>query len=204
MINYTIKKNKFLEKNVNAYYSLEFKGYENPGNPDFLNHLKNTFDDKDEDLLEKSKEELKDTLEKDLKYIISEKEWKCNECSIITVPRAKNYNKYSKDQLLFIESVSDTAKKLNFIDSTKAIIRHTDVKTTHLKNVENNTGKDPYPGITKETCTIKRDLIENKKIILVDDVYTPNVNVDEDCLQAILDLNPNDLIFYSVAYTIKK
>ena len=46
-----------------------------------------------------------------------------------------------------------------------------------------NDGREPYPGITAETCEISPD-IGGENILLVDDIYTPGVNVDEDASKA--------------------
>lgn len=64
-------------------------------------------------------------------------------------------------------------------------------------------GNLPYPGITKETCTIS-DKIKNKDILLIDDLYTAKVNIDEDAIQTLLDKGANSVIFYSLGKTIKE
>jgi len=43
--------------------------------------------------------------------------------------------------------------------------------------------------------------IKNKDIILVDDIYTISANVDEDCIQFLLDNGARTVIFYAIAYT---
>ena len=40
-----------------------------------------------------------------------------------------------------------------------------------------------------------------EKILLIDDIYTKTVNVDEDCIQALYDAGAARVIFYAVAYT---
>ena len=47
-------------------------------------------------------------------------------------------------------------------------------------------GNLPYPGITKDTCTIS-DKVRGKDILLIDDLYTASVNIDEDAIQALFD-----------------
>ena len=41
MKNFTVKQNKLLEKDVQGFYNIEYVGYQQEGNPDFINHLKN-------------------------------------------------------------------------------------------------------------------------------------------------------------------
>jgi phosphoribosylpyrophosphate synthetase len=58
----------------------------------------------------------------------------------------------------------------------------------------------PYPGITSDTCYISERVI-GKNIILVDDLYTKTVNIDEDAIQALLDRGAESVTFYSLGKT---
>ena len=60
----------------------------------------------------------------------------------------------------------------------------------------------PYAGITNDTCTLS-DSIVGKNILLIDDLYTKTINIDEDCLQALIDKGAKQVYFYSVGKTIK-
>jgi len=64
-------------------------------------------------------------------------------------------------------------------------------------------GDLPYPGITKKTCSISNE-IKGKDILLIDDIYTKTVNVDEDAIQALLDNGAKSVYFYAVVKTIHK
>nr|WP_241634554.1 hypothetical protein [Fusobacterium gastrosuis] len=199
MEKFLIEKNTFLSKEITGYYNTIFTGFKNEGNPDFINILKNTFNtEKCINLIEAQKEVIK-RLEKDIPQII-EKE-NLNNCICINVPRAKIESKYSYSQLFFKDAVSRVNKKLQLIDGTNFIKRIKDTKTTHLKNVAKNEGPLPYVGITKDTCEIDRKNIEGNDIILIDDVYTKTVNIDEDCIQALLDNGARKVIFYSIGFT---
>ena len=86
-------------------------------------------------------------------------------------------------------------------DGTNYLRRHINTKTTHLSNPVpnyNNDGDLPYPGITEATCRISPD-IKGKNILLVDDIYTPGVNVDEDAITALLRAGARSVAFYAVA-----
>jgi predicted amidophosphoribosyltransferase len=61
----------------------------------------------------------------------------------------------------------------------------------------------PYPGITKDTCTIS-DQVKGKNILLIDDLYTKTVNIDEDAIQALLDKEAKSVTFYSVGKTVSR
>lgn len=108
----------------------------------------------------------------------------------------------ANNQLVFKQAVTIVAKKLNsFSDGTGYIIRHTDTRTTHLdRSGYGGDGDLPYPGITKKTCTISDD-VKGKDILLIDDLYTETVNIDEDAIQALLDNGANSVVFYSLGKT---
>jgi len=123
--------------------------------------------------------------------------------TICVIPRSKAESYYRKDQMLLRETISNVVDKLpNSENGTKYIIRHTNTRTTHLdRNGEGGDGNLPYPGITKETCSISNQ-VRSKDILLIDDLYTKSVNVDEDAIQALLDNGANSVTFYSVGKTV--
>lgn len=124
---------------------------------------------------------------------------------VCVIPRAKRENSYRKNQLLLRASIQFVTQRLNgFIDGTHDIIRHTDTSTTHLARHGNGgPGKLPYVGITKDTCNISDDVI-GQDILLIDDLYTKTVNIDEDCIQALLDKGARSVIFYSIGKTLSR
>ena len=63
-------------------------------------------------------------------------------------------------------------------------------------------GELPYAGITKDTCNISAG-IRGKDILLIDDIYTKGVNIDEDAIQALLDNGARRVYFYAVGKTLK-
>lgn len=208
---FTISKNNYLKHNIQAFYHQPYIGYNIEGNPDFLNHLKNTFDSYYDAYYKKYMDEVEEIIKNDFSYIITEilqkKGW--DSCICVCVPRAKSFETYSSKQLLFSKSISNAINQMQvsskaFIieDGIDVICRHTNTKTTHLSksSLENN-GELPYPGITKNTCNINIEKIKNKNVILIDDIYTKSINIDEDCLQALIDCGVKDIVFYAVAKT---
>lgn len=110
---------------------------------------------------------------------------------------------YAPNQLLFRTTVQNYVINagLNFFDGTSNIIRHTDTRTTHSDRSGNGgNGPKPYPGITKDTCDIKN--IQGKDILLIDDLYTKHICIDEDAIQALYDNGANRVVFYSVGKTV--
>lgn len=127
--------------------------------------------------------------------------------TVCVVPRSKAESRYHDHQLLFKKTVRWVVNRLDgFVDGTHYITRHTNTRTTHLRrNVPNynNDGPDPYPGITIATCHISNE-VRDKDILLVDDVYTQGVNIDEDAIQALLDRGARSVFFYAVGRTKNK
>jgi hypothetical protein len=213
MNEFTIEKNDFLKMNIQGYYNTHYVGFRKPGNPDFLNVLKNTFKNKSDSILKWAVSELRNILVEDLDSlarVISDP------LAICVVPRAKV--NYAQNQLLFKSTVKSVIKEINvqwsgretlrkaIIDGTDYIIRCKNTRTTHLPlNTPNynNDGDWPYPGITKTTCKIS-SRIKDKNIILIDDIYTKSINIDEDAIQALFDNGAKSVVFYAVAKTVDR
>lgn len=205
MNNFTIQVNKCLKQDIYAYYHTNFYGYDKPNNPNYLNTLKNTYNDFYISYLNKLKsavQELKSVLLEDLPQIL-EKLQVAN-LTVCVVPRAKAEDYYQPNQLMFKSTVKSIVNEFNgFIDGTDYIIRHTDTKTTHLKKPKGlkNDGKMPYPGITTKTCNISDD-VNGKDILLIDDIYTKSINIDEDVIQALLNKGAKSVTFYAIGRTV--
>ena len=198
MYRFVIQSNRYLSRDVEAFYHTDYIGHKKPGNPDYINMLKNTYNDRPESILDNAVQELRKVLLDDLPQIL-----RLTPLTVCVVPRAKT--NYQPDQLLFKSTVRDVVNQLNsfFIDGIDYIVRHTNTKTTHLPpNTPNynNDGAEPYPGITVETCNISSN-VRDKDILLIDDIYTRNVNIDEDAIQALLSEGARSVTFYAVGCT---
>ncbi len=204
MNEFTIGTNKYLHRNVRAFFHTSYLGFRQPGNPDFLNFLKN---DKlwDNGKLFDAKNKLKNILRDDLPKIMGLLQLEY--MTICVVPRAKIEESYSENQLQFLSAVRASITEIGgFEDGTSYIQRHTDTKTTHLKqSIENfdNEGSMPYPGITSETCHISNN-VAGKNILLIDDIYTRTVNIDEDAIQALINKGAHEITFYAIAKTERR
>lgn len=204
---FTIESNGFLDsaKDIHSFYHKDYIGGGNwkiEGKIEYLIWaLKN-----DEGCKSYHKRYLS-TAYKRLKFILRKELPKIKEkigvddLAVCVVPRAKEGFVYKEDQLLFRKAVSDVVDELkedlNLTNGTKYLVRHTSTKTTHLRNGE---GLSPYPGITQDTCYISDNVI-GKDILLVDDVYTKSININEDAIQALLDKGANSVYFYSIGKT---
>ena len=204
MNSFVINANNFLSKNTTCYYHTDYIKFKAPNNPDYLNYLKNTFNNCDLQILQNASKELFDVLIKDIALLLEILKWE--KTTISVVPRSKA--NLHKNQLLFSSTVKRVITSLqteySIEDGTNYITRIKNTYTTHLKNsISNNDGSKPYSGITIDTCDISPN-IKNKNIILIDDIYTKSVNIDEDAIETLYKNNANNIIMYVVGKTIEK
>ena len=203
MKHFQIYANRHLSRETKAFYHVRYTGWKNQGNPDFLNVLKNTFNDLSEAKLRSAVKELHDTLREDLPQILEVLGF--NSLVVCVVPRAKAENAYYQNQLLFRATVQMVIRQMpGFVDGTGYIRRHTSTRTTHFrKPIPNyvNDGPQPYPGITKDTCEISPH-VKGNDVLLIDDIYTPGVNIDEDAINTLLNAGAGTVTFYAVGRVI--
>ena len=152
-------------------------------------------------ILQEARQRLGSILKADLPIILRD----CGKDSlrVCVIPRAKREKSYRPDQLYLRRTIQEVVCDLpGFENGTHDIIRHTDTVTTHrAKSGYGGSGERPYVGITKDTCTISEEVI-NKDILLIDDLYTKSVNIDEDCIQALYDKGARNVFFYSIGKTL--
>lgn len=199
----------FLRSDIHAYYHDDYHS----GDPSYritqgtveniITTLKNQFGDTSIDLLERTSEDMLDILKRDLPLILilSGKA----KLTICVIPRSKAESSYLSTQLFLKKTIKAyTTDQDGFQDGTDYIIRHTDTRTTHMSRSNyGGTGDMPYPGITEATCSISEE-VRGKDILLIDDLYTEGVNIDEDAIQALLDNGAESVIFYSLGKTLKR
>ncbi|MDR0606544.1 MAG: amidophosphoribosyltransferase [Bacteroidales bacterium] len=200
---------RFISRAIDAFYHSDYLG----GNTEqrqrigtvenIICTLKNQFNNTNEDVLRQATMDLSQILNTDLPHIL--RTTGRNNLTVCVVPRAKAENFYFRNQMLFRQTISDVTNRLNgFINGTTYIIRHTNTITTHLfQRGYGGDGHLPYPGITAETCTIS-DSVIGQDILLIDDLYTKSINIDEDCIQALLDKGAHSVIFYAVGKTVPR
>lgn len=124
---------------------------------------------------------------------------------VCVIPRAKKEEFYRTNQLYLRATIQSVVQSLaGFEDGTHDIIRHTNTKTTHRARWgHGGEGRMPYAGITNDTCTLSDNII-GKDILLIDDLYTKTVNIDEDCLQSLIDKGARSIYFYSIGKTVSR
>ena len=205
MTPFTIEKNSYLKQNIQGFYHTHFGGVDLPNNPNFLYKLKNDpHHNWTTEHLKTAITEFANILIVDLPKVQSH--LGISSLTVSVVPRSKADKNYNQNQLLFKATVKHIVNKLGLIDGTDYIIRHTNTKTTHLKKPMegfNNDGDLPYVGITNATCNIS-DSVNGKDILLIDDIYTKTVNIDEDAIQALLKKGAKSVAFYAIGNTVLK
>jgi hypothetical protein len=190
----------FLSRNVQAYFNSYYLSgagqWQTEGTiENIICTLKNDITPYTESTLQNVCNKLENILLTDLPHIL--RLTGKDSLVVCTIPRAKvNYN---SNQLYFKKTVGEVADKLNgFVDGTNFIVRTTDTKTTHrARSGHGGNGEMPYPGITINTCKISDD-IKDKDILLIDDLYTNSVNIDEDAIQALYEKGAKSVTFYSI------
>lgn len=196
-----------LKQDVVAFYHSDYQGGGNWRVPGSIENLictfKNDIKPYPEQTLMNAVNRLISILKEDLPKILR----MCGKQSlrVCVIPRAKQEDLYRKDQLYLRATIQYVTKRLaGFVDGTHDIIRHTNTATTHMaRSGYGGLGEMPYVGITKDTCSISDDVI-GQDILLIDDLYTKTVNIDEDCIQALLDKGARSVIFYSIGRTLKR
>lgn len=204
MNKFIIYSNEYLTQNIQGFYHEKYHGGGNWNINGTIENIITTFKndippDKDKETLRTAVHSLKKILKKDLAKI--QRNSKNNNFTVCVIPRAKA--NYRKKQLLFRATIKSVIKKIDdFENGIKYIKRHTNTVTTHRdKAGYGGDGKRPYPGITKATCNISSN-VKGKDILLIDDLYTKTINIDEDAIQSLLDNGAKSVIFYSVGKTV--
>ncbi len=205
MHKFIIYKNNYLYENVQGFYHEEYCGGGNWKIPGTIENLITTLKNdippyKSTQVLQSVVLKMGKILKKDLLTI---KQMQQNDLTVCVTPRAKSENHYSADQLFFKVTVRSIVSQVDGLkDGTYYIQRHTNTRTTHRdRSGHGGDGDRPYLGITKDTCTIS-ERVRNKHILLIDDLYTKTINIDEDAIQALLDCGAKSVIFYAPGKTV--
>lgn len=187
-------------RNVDAFCSMFYRGIGQPGNPDFILVLKNQYLEKTERELRGACEQLGNVLQKDITKIVTLSG--SDDFVVCVIPRAKAEEEYSSEQKLFRHTISNVVKTLSLEDGTLYIVRTVTTKTTHIRSEHyQNEGKMPYPGILKDTCRILESEIRDRNILLIDDIYTRGVGIDEDAVLTLLEMGAKSVVFYAIGFT---
>ena len=185
---------------VNAYFHAEYYGMSSPNNTiKFVNYLKNdlgTFSLR----VPESERTLANVLAQDFSRLV---QWH-GPMTVVGIPRSKRESCYPANKMGLKRGIRAAVRAVPMLnDGLDYIVRHTDTCTSHMAGTcyGGGTGRLPYPGITRDTCTLSPE-IAGKDILLVDDIYTPRCGIDEDAIQALFEMGARSVVFYAVGYTV--
>ena len=202
-----IESNSYLTKQITAFYDCAYMRPDPEGSgfsirvSDAIRTLKNTFNRESDNELFRAKNYIRTIATTDLKQIIEQE--RIENPIIVCVPRSKA--DFSDKQLLFRKAISEAANNTVATNGAEYIRRIRNTKTTHLANTRkgdmSGDGDMPYPGITNDTCRLSGS-VSGRNVILVDDIYTKTVNIDEDCCQFLLDNGAKSVTLYTICKTM--
>lgn len=196
-----------LQHDVVAFYNFDYHGggnWKREGtNENMICTLKNDRTPYSQHMLEAAVNRLEGILLADLPKILSENAFR--RMRVCVVPRAKREEHYMENQRLFRNTIQQALRRLSYFeDGSHDIIRHTDTRTTHSDRSGNGgNGDKPYCGITMATCHISNN-VRGKDILLIDDLYTKTIGIDEDAIQALYDSGAKCVFFYAIGKTVKR
>ena len=184
-----------------GYYHERYLGFKKPGNPDYLNYLKNLNNkDRNDPILQASMVQVTQIVLKDIPYVI--KQAKLDNPTVVCAPRAKA--SLTHNQMLFREAVNDAVKLLEshyvlHFNDTFVIKRVKDTAIPHMYKPNSPTNLPlPYPGISQDTCVLEHRL-DGKDVILVDDIYSATTGYIEDIAQWLKDSGAKSVCIYVLA-----
>lgn len=203
----TIEKNNFLSKKIKLYWKYRYVRADcDNGSIDGrmsadIRTLKNQFRNESITDLQYASQRIEREISEGLDILLPQLSVVSQPC-VVAVPRSKAT--FHQDQLYLIRSISNAVSQNRAENGAYFIQRHSDTKTTHLMNTKNGdmnkTGVAPYPGITGRTCSLDGN-VRGKNVILIDDIYTHGVNVDEDCVQFLFDNGARNVVLYTLCKT---
>ena len=163
--------------------------------------LKNQDRKKTDSYLDPYAEAVKNEISEGLNFLIQHLETEGQPWVVVAVPRSKA--NFLPRQLRLIKAISDAVPQ-QLENGAYFIKRHTNTATTHLENASGNWNSPneprPHRGITRDTCRLEGD-VRGKNVILIDDIYTRGVNVDEDCIQFLFDNGAVNVVLYTLCRT---
>lgn len=205
MKQFTIESNNYLSQNIEAYYHCDYMGggrYKMSGTMEYaIFALKGDAwwcSNKD---IEVAKECIGEILAAEIAAIVELH--KDKHFTVCATPRSKAFVAPSMKRLLY--TIQNVVDSMDFVDNGVEYIRRVkNTYTTHKRSFNGGgDGPEPYPGITIDTCAISDD-VRGKDIILIDDIYTSGVNIDEDAIEALLQKGAKSVVFYAIGRTVKK
>ena len=204
MREFTISKNAYLSTDINAFYH---DGYNGGGAYKIKGTLEYDIFTLKGEISQRTEVDMNNAINSIGRYLLQDlcAIHQCAEklLTVCVIPRAKVESSYARHQRLFKALIKTVVKRIDGLQNgVDYIKRTTNTYTTHRGSFDGGgDGLKPYPGITLRTCDISDD-VKGKDILLIDDIYTGGVNIDEDAIEALLKKGARSVIFYAVGRTV--
>ena len=201
MLHGKIGLDKFLCKDIDLYFHDYYYGFSSEKNRlKYVNYLKNDRRDYDA-VIPQCEDFAAKVLAEDLSELVKF----YGPLTVCGIPRSKRDAIYPAEKMglkrAIRKAVTMTA---NLFDGLDYIVRHTNTLCTHRSYWGyGGDGEGPRPGLLRDTCYLSPE-IAGKNIVLVDDIYTADVGIDEDGVQALLDAGAKSVIMYTFGCTASR
>ena len=201
MIHGKIGRDAFLGRDVDLYFHAPYYGFSSAENTlRYVNYLKNDRRGYDK-LIASSEDMAAKVLAADLAELVG----MYGPLTVCGIPRSKRESVYPPEKMGLKRAIRKAiTMNPNLADGMDYIVRHTNTLCTHRSYWGyGGDGEGPRPGLMRDTCNLSAD-IAGKNIVLVDDIYTAGVGIDEDGVQALLDAGARSVIMYAFGCTASR
>ncbi|MBO4288119.1 MAG: amidophosphoribosyltransferase [Kiritimatiellae bacterium] len=200
MLHGKIGKDVFLSREVDLYFHDLYHGFGSPKNTlAYVNYLKNDLRYYDAQVSQ-SEDKAAMVLAADLEKLVG----LYGPLTVCGVPRSKREDTYPFEKTGLKRAIRKAiAMNVDLSDGLDYVVRYTNTLCTHRSYWgHGGDGEGPRPGLLRDTCHLSSD-IAGKDIVLVDDIYTANVGIDEDAVQALLDAGAKSVVLYAFGCTAR-
>ena len=201
MLHGKMGKDAFLDRDIDLYFHAHYYGFSSAENTiKYVNYLKNDRRDFDK-LIAASEDRAAAVLAADLAELVGV----YGPLTVCGIPRSKREDAYPPEKMGLKRAIRKAiAMNSNLSDGLDYIVRHTNTLCTHRSYWGyGGDGEGPRRGLMHETCNISAE-VAGKDIVLVDDIYTAGVGIDEDGVQALLDAGARSVIMYTFGCTASR
>ena len=201
MIHGKIGNDAFLGCDVDLYFHDCYYGFSSSANSlKYVNYLKNDRRDFDA-VITQCENKAAAVLAGDLAELVKV----YGPLTVCGIPRSKREDTYPPEKMGLKRAIRKAiAMNPNLSDGLDYIIRHTNTLCTHRSYWGyGGDGEGPRRGLMRDTCNISAE-VAGKNIVLVDDIYTAGVGIDEDGVQALLDAGARSVIMYTFGCTASR
>lgn len=191
----------FLGRDVDLYFHDHYYGFSSPANTiRYINYLKNDCRDFDNHI-SICENIAAAVLAADLAELVRV----YGPLTVCGIPRSKREDTYPPEKMGLKRAIRKAiSMNPSLYDGLDYIVRHTNTLCTHRSYWRyGGDGEGPRPGLIRDTCHLSGE-IAGKNIVLVDDIYTAGVGIDEDGVQALFDAGAKSVIMYAFGCTASR